>query len=191
MHRIVLTRVVLIAAAVVALAACGGSASSSTATSTTAGASGAGGANSAALRTCLSKHGVKLPANAGNGQPPAGGFNGQPPEGGFNGQPPSGGGTPPSFPGGADSSKLQAALKACGGGTGFRPGANSQAFQAYASCMRDHGVDIGSAAGGPPSTTAGGTSPTTIDRNSSKFVAANKTCRALLPSTTPTTAASK
>ena len=126
------------------------------------------------MTECLKQHGVTLPAgfgDRGNGGPPAGG------------PPPSfpAGGTPGSLPGGVDQQKLQSAFKACGGGNGFPGGGggrNSQAFQAYTSCLGDHGVKV------PKQT---GTTPPTFDRNSAAFVAANKVCAALLPTPSTTT----
>jgi hypothetical protein len=171
----------LLAAAPLLLAACGGGgakANASDSPTTT------GNANNSAFTKCLSEHGVTVPA--GNGGPPGG--NGAPPNGSRpdfgNGQ-----GTPPrgSFPGG-NNSKFQEAFSACrsklpnggNGGPGF--GQNSQAFQAYTSCLKDHGVKT-------PSTNGSAADPGAIGRLQSdpKFAAANKTCRALLPARNGTT----
>jgi hypothetical protein len=104
-----------------------------------------------------------------------------------------------SFPGGPNGSvdpATQAALQACaslrpqggngfgGNGTGNR-GANSQALQAYFSCLKDNGVNV-------PDTTAPNGPPPSIDRSSPAFAAANAKCQVLLPqrgngSTTTTT----
>jgi hypothetical protein len=140
----------------------------------------------------LSDHGVTLPAGfgqgGGNGGPPA---NGSRPDFGSG----NGSGTPPrgSFPGSTDP-KFQQAFSACrsqlpnGGRGGFGGGANSQAFQAYTSCLRDHGVNV-------PTTTAGGSATPGSRPNfqdDPKFASANQTCRALLPTngSTPTTSGS-
>jgi hypothetical protein len=178
----------LVAAAIV-LAACGGSsghsAAASTAPTTTTTVQGRGGRGFAltAFTTCMSSHGVtiKLPnRRPGNGTPPSttpgetrpagsgGGFGG----GGF------GGGnfanrfkTPPA---GVDPTLYKNALAACmsklptGGGAGG--GFNSSAFQAYRSCLKDHGVTL---------PTTGGASG--INRNDPKVQAAMKTCQPLLP----------
>ena len=70
------------------------------------------------------------------------------------------------------------ARRTAGGGSGG--GANAQAFQAYMSCLRDHGVTV-------PTTTPGSTPRGRPGgrlgrvRNDPKFAAANKTCQALLP----------
>jgi hypothetical protein len=90
----------------------------------------------------------------------------------------------------------QAALQACAslrpqGGNGFggngtgNPAGNSQALQAYFSCLKDNGVDV-------PDTTATNGTPPSIDRSSPAFAAANAKCQVLLPqrgdgSTTTTT----
>ena len=166
------------------LASCGGGSSSDRARTTTpptsTGSAGSG-AITAALRDCLKSHGVELPAGVGNGQ---GGFPGPGAAdgGGANGA------TPPSLPSGFDPEKMQQAFKDCGGSfpNGGSPGgANSQAFQAYTSCLRDHGVKV------PTSSSTPGAFPN-FDRTSSSFVAANKVCRALLPSpsASPSTTAS-
>jgi hypothetical protein len=84
--------------------------------------------------------------------------------------------TPPP---GVNAAQYSAALNACRSqlpnGGNF---ANSSAFQAYRSCLQDHGVSM-PARGGFGS----------LNRNDPKIAAALKTCRALLPSrgTTPTT----
>jgi hypothetical protein len=91
---------------------------------------------------------------------------------------------------------MQKALKACqslrpkgGGRGGFGGGnaANSQALQAYRSCLSDHGVTLpaggfGRRNGGSTTTTvAGAPVPTTIDRNSPTYQAAAQACAALAP----------
>jgi len=192
----------LLAAALV-LAACGGgsshAASANTApTTTTVPGRGRGGFSLTAFTTCMSSHGVtiKLPTRPGNGnggppsttpgetrpQRPAGG-------GGFGGF--GGGNLADRFktaPAGVDPTKYAAAFAACqsqlptggGGGGAF----NSTAFQAYRSCLADHGVKL-------PATGGFGN----INRNDPKVQAAMKTCQALLPAggfgrTTTTTAPS-
>jgi hypothetical protein len=161
---------VLALAAPLALSACGGGAKAASAGSGTT-TTVKGSTSRTALSACLKQHGVALPAGFGNG--------GGPPSGGTPGSIPAGA-TPGSLPGGVDQQKLQAAFKACGGTGGGFPGGgqNSQALQAYTSCLSDHGVKI-------PKQTGSGTPPT-FDRNSSTFVAANKVCSALLPNTTTT-----
>src|SRR5258708_34396641 len=152
-----------------ALAACGGgssrtspSANASTTTTVTGGS-----AQQTALGDCLQKRGITLPAGFGNGG------NG-PRSGGTPGSFPAGG-TPRSLPAGVDAQKLRSAIQACGGTGGFPGGGQrGQAFQAYTSCLSDHGVKVPARTGSGP--------PTTIDRKSTTFVAANKVCAALLPS---------
>jgi hypothetical protein len=176
---------VLALAAPLAFAACGGSsgASSTSGSSSTTSSAASGSANRAEIQSCLKQHGVDLPVNAGQG-------NGGPP-GGLD---PSQGGAPPSLPGGANLQKLQDALKACGvNGNGAFPGggspANRQAFQAYSSCMKDHGVDFPTPGAGG----SGGSTPSTADRTSQTFKTANDVCKVLLPAgaangSSPTTA---
>lgn len=110
-----------------ALAACGGSGSSSgTSTSTSSAASdgtapgGAGLFSSAAVQTCLKAAGIAVPTggarpsgSAGAGEVPSGIHPSDAPAPGGGAMPsgtrPAGGGL-----GGADSAKVEAALKACG-----------------------------------------------------------------------------
>jgi hypothetical protein len=183
---------------VVGAAACGGSSSAKAAatTTTTTAAGGRAGAL-AAYRTCLSQHGVNLPKRTPRtGGPPSsgtgtagGGFGG----GGFGGGGFGGGGlggTPRSLPPGVTASQYAAAQKACAsklptGGFG-RGGLGSPAFQAYTSCLRDHGVTI---PGATTQTTTAGSPRPTFNRNDPKFVAANQICRALLPTSSTTTSA--
>jgi len=176
--RITLLLAVLGAVAL-ALTACGGGGSNAGASSTsTTPASGA--RNNSAFTKCLSEHGVTLPT--GNLNPPSGG-DGNPPSGGSPAGGPSGSGGPP--PGGflgGNNSKTQQAFSACrsklpSGGRG-RFGQNSQAFQAYTSCLKDHGVTVPSGPSG-----ASGANPGSFRalQSDPEFAAANKTCQVLLP----------
>lgn len=89
--------------------------------------------------------------------------------------------TPPA---GVDATKYKAALAACKsklptGGGNFQ---NNTAFQAYTSCLKDHGVTLPAAG-----------AARALDRNDPKVKAAMKTCQPLLPAggfgrTTTTTA---
>jgi hypothetical protein len=173
MHTRLLRYGVLALSAPLALSACGGGSSSKAAASGSTTTTVKGSTSRTALSDCLKQHGVTLPAGFG------GGGNGGPPPSGTPGSPPAGG-TPGSLPAGVDQQKLQAAFKACGGtGNGFPGGGqNSQAFQAYTSCLSDHGVKV------PKQT---GSTPATFDRTSAAFVAANKVCAALLPTRSTTT----
>jgi hypothetical protein len=125
-----------------------------------------------AFQSCLSKHGLKLPARGGSGGPPSG----------FSG------GTPPSFGGSggfAGNSKAQAALKACarlqpkGGFPGGAGGSSSTTLAAYRNCMKLHGVTV-------PSVTPGSSAspPSTVDTSSPTYQAAQAACKALLPTGT-------
>jgi hypothetical protein len=187
----------LLAAGLV-LAACGGGGSShpasaapTTTTSTTV-AGGRGGVALAAFRSCMSSHGVALatrPRGASGARTPPSTTPGET-------RPPGGGGgfgggnfanrfnTPPA---GVDPTKYKAALAACRSKlpTGTGNALNNSAFQAYRSCLKDHGVTL-------PAT--GGTG--SINRSDPKVQTAMKTCQPLLPaggfgrSTTTTTAPS-
>ena len=188
-------------AAGLVLAACGGgsnhSAGASNAPTSTTAPSGPGGASGpgaalTAFRTCMSDHGVTIATRPrGAGGPPSttpGDTRPPRPDGGLG----FGGGnfanrfnTPPA---GVDPTKYKNALAACrsklptfnGGGA-----LNSTAFQAYRSCLSDHGVKL-------PTTGGFGN----INRNDPKVQTALKTCQPLLPAgfgrrgtTTTTTAA--
>ena len=187
----------LLAAGLV-LAACGGSshpataASTSTTSTTVAGGRGGGRAGAAltAFRSCMSSHGVTLATRprGASGAPSTTPGETRPSGGGGGG---FGGGnfanrfnTPPA---GVDPTKYKAALAACRSKlpTGTGNALNNTAFQAYRSCLKDHGVTL-------PAT--GGTG--SINRNDPKVQTAMKTCQPLLPaggfgrSTTTTTAPS-
>jgi hypothetical protein len=171
----------LLAAGLV-LAACGGSSSHSASanpvgtTETTVGGNGRSGSALTAFRSCMSSYGITLPTRVRTGPP------------GDGGSPPSttpgetrprglgfGGGnlanrfaTPPA---GVDPAKYATALAGCKSKlpTGGNP-LNNSAFQAYRSCLQDHGVTL--------STTGGAGS---INRNDPKVKAAMTKCQALLP----------
>lgn len=164
---------VLAATAVtLAVAACGSS-SNTKSSPTSANASGAAGAT-ANVAACLRKHGVTLPAG-GNGQPPAGG----PPPGGASGGPPNGSGSAPAgFPGGANASKFQAALKACGVKVPARPNGarlSRGAIQKYVACVRQHGYRLAN----PNFSGKGPVFPAGI-RSNTKFQKASAQCQSLL-----------
>ncbi len=193
----------LAALSIVLLAACGGGGSTAAASSpddsantTSASADGAP-ADMQKFLDCMKEQGVELPdggrfQQGAGGEAPPGTFQlgqGQPGQGqpgqGQQGQ--AGNGSPPaSF----DSSKLQAAQEACGdllpeganfGGPGGFGGANgggvdTSAFDAYRSCMSDHGVTIPERQDNQPAQP-----PASIDRNSDSFKAANDVCASLLP----------
>ena len=108
-------------------------------------------ADRTAFRTCLQQHGITLPSRAPGSFGQGGGQGGQ----GFAGGPggPAGAQGGQGFAGGQGNSQaFQDAIKACGGANfgGFRPGGagpNSAAFQAYRSCLSDHGVTLPTAGG--------------------------------------------
>lgn len=165
----------LVLAAALLLAACGGG-SSSTATSTNSAATtkqgGSTSSRFASLQACLKKQGINFSAptgGSGSGGPPSGGA------GGF------------KLPEGVSRSKLQEALKKCGGGgfpKGARSGFNSAsartALTKYASCMRENGVNLptpNTSGSGPVFDTKG------IDTSSEKFKKARKACQSDLKGT--------
>lgn len=182
----------LVVPAAVALAACGNSSKSPTATTTAAATSVAGGASAKAgtttgttitkvragasapvrqssLRKCLRKQGITLPT----------------PKPGQHGGPFGPGG--PKLPSGMTQAQLGTALAKCAGQTagGFRghplrlrPGAK-QAFNSFAACMRQNGVDLPApnlSGKGPVFSTKG------VNAAGAKFRAAEIKCRRLLVS---------
>jgi hypothetical protein len=195
----------ILAAACLGLGACGGSSgtssnaavtatkgsagATSTSTTSTGGAStgtssnpgstaGAGQGRFEAVRECLQKNGVTLPKSTpGSGPPTGGAF-------------PGGGAGQPALPKGVTRAQFQAAVAKCNGNFGARfghaggPGARgvtSPVFRAalakYATCLRQHGIDIpapNTSGKGPIFSTKG------IDTASTKFKAAAIQCRASL-----------
>lgn len=194
MHNVRKSRLAMLGgllAAGLVLAACGGGsthpASASPAPTTTTPGRGGGAGTVAAFRSCMSSHGVTLATRpgGGNGGPPSttpGDTRPQGAGGGFGGNPGNRFNTPPA---GVDPTKYATALAACRSLLPTGNGANNTAFQAYRSCLQDHGVTL-------PAT--GGTG--SINRNDPKVQAALKTCQPLLPAgggrgtTTTTTAPS-
>lgn len=182
--------VAVLASGALLLAACssGGSGSSGpkAASSTTAPASPSASraADMAAYRDCLAQHGVKLPsfspgagrASDGPGGRPSGRPSGR---GGF------GGGGFPGFGGASADPATQKALQAC---QSLRPqfdrggGADSSAFQAFTSCLKDHGVTLPTTSPSPGSTARPrGMYGAGLDTSDPRTAAAYDTCKALLP----------
>ncbi|HEV7527384.1 MAG TPA: hypothetical protein VGO29_00630 [Solirubrobacteraceae bacterium] len=169
--------------ACVALAACGSSGSGSTSaantssTSSTNKAAGQGAGRFTALRSCLQKQGITLPA------PPSGG--GRPPGAAGAAGPGARRGLQP--PAGVSQSQFEGALKKCGAGN--RPpggGLNSASARAglvkYAACLRQNGVNVpepNTTGKGPVFNTAG------IDTTSSKFKSAQSKCQSDLKGAFP------
>jgi hypothetical protein len=140
-----------------------------------------------AYRSCMKAHGVKLPATSfrpggasgaprGSGAP--GGNDGQNASGASSasGAPGRGFGNgnfvPRNLPKGVTTAQYAAARKACMSKLptgGFGPQSSTQ-FQAYLSCLRDHGVTV---------PTNGGLRA--LDRNDPTYQAANTICGVLLP----------
>ena len=171
--------------ACVTLAACGSSASNSSSARKSsptspqeAGAPGPG--RFAALRACLQKQGITLPA------PPAG-VSRLPRTPGEAG--PGGGAAGFQLPKGVTRAQYQAALKKCRAGNfapGNGPGFNSPTARAalvkYASCLRQNGINVPA-----PNTTASGPVFNTkgIDTSSTKFKAAEGKCQSELKGVFP------
>jgi hypothetical protein len=191
-HRRLIAAVPLVLLASLVLAACGSSSSSSTSTSAAAasssgtgatGTTGArrGGARFAALRECLEKNGITLPARKA-GARPQGATGGTRPPGGAGGVL-GGGGAGPTLPKGVTRAQYEAALKKCGGSNFFGGGAGARrnfnspertaALDKFASCMRQHGVNLPA-----PNTT--GTGPVfdtkSINTTSAAFRTAETAC---------------
>jgi hypothetical protein len=170
-----LFRTALLAIAVAAgllLAACGGkSGTGSTSTNAAAASAVAPKARAAALRTCLQKYGITLPAPTQ--RPSRTTPDGQPP----NGQPRR----LFELPKGVTRAKLQEAMKKCGGGFGraggFAAQRDPQALAKFAACMRTNGIDLpkpDTTGKGPVFDTSG------IDTRSAKFRNAESKCRSKL-----------
>jgi hypothetical protein len=181
---------VVVLSGCLALAACGGSSSKSSssganAAATGAAANGASGPSGptgafagrfAALRECLQKNGVTLPARTPGQRPSFGG--------GF-----PGAGAGPRLPAGVSREQFEAAMKKCGGSAGFRRfgpsggfGASgrfrspafTQALTKFAACMRENGVNL-------PAPNTSGSGPvfntTGVDTKSPQFTSALAKCR--------------
>lgn len=163
--------------ACVALAACGSSASGTSSASTTSSTStnkagGQGSSRFTALRSCMQKQGITLPAPPSGAARPQGAPAGGAPGGGPRGlQPPEG----------VSQAQFEAALKKCGGGKppqGAGGALNSASARAglvkYATCLRQNGINVPE-----PNTTGNGPvfNTTGIDTSSSKFKAAQGKCQ--------------
>jgi hypothetical protein len=175
--------------ACVGLAACGGSSSTSTSTTNASANTSAAKTSTtpnrspgrfAALRECLQKNGVTLPAPT-PGQAGQGHFLRSP-----------GGGQ--QLPKGVTRAQLQAAMKKCGaperafgpGGQAARRRFGSPAFRtaltAFAACMRSNGVNLP-----PPDTSGTGPVFSTkgVNTASATFKAASAKCQSVLRSAFP------
>jgi hypothetical protein len=175
--RLAVIAVVLTAGAV--LAACGGSSTSTAASKTTATKAASGSARFSSLRECLKKQGITLPQR----KPGTTGQPGGPGAGGLLGGGGSGG---PALPSGVSREQFEAARKKCGGATtGRGPGGAGRlssptakkSLTAFASCMRENGVNLptpNTSGSGPVFNTKG------INTKSATFTAASKKCSSLL-----------
>ncbi|MFJ4407065.1 hypothetical protein [Streptomyces sp. NPDC088910] len=160
--------------------------SSSSPSSSAKGASG-GAQDMAAYRDCLSQHGVKLPSFSGRPSDRASGRPSGRPSGGFGG----GSGGFGGFGGESADPATQKAMEACAslrpqfnGQRGGGPGGDSSAFQAFTSCLKDHGVTLPTPS---PTTRRGGFGFGFGDLNTSdpKTAKAYTTCKPLLPTRPP------
>lgn len=186
----IIAATLFVGVAALALAACGGSGTPSagaTPTSSTTKPASSATATLAAYRSCMAKHGVTLPtrpagaapAGTGSATPDSGSGSGSGQRGSFRGQ----------LPAGVTQSQMDAARQACASLRPKRSGQgafNSQAFQAYRSCMADHGVTLperpANGSSGSSTTPSSSTAPpVTIDRSSPAYQAAAAVCRPLLP----------
>jgi hypothetical protein len=169
LHRL-LAAVAIASAVVVAIAGCGSSGKSTSTSATNSSSTKQGASRTdrfASLRACLQKEGINLPSAPSGGQP------------GKGGPPGAGGGF--KLPQGVSQSKLQEAMKKCGGG-GFpgaaRRGFNSSTARAaltkYASCMGQNGVNLSTpntSGSGPIFNTKG------VDTSSAAFKKAQQKCQ--------------
>ncbi|SEN46248.1 hypothetical protein SAMN05216267_1005229 [Actinacidiphila rubida] len=182
----------LAASGALLLTACSSSSGSSADAKPSGSASGSpassknGAASMEAYRQCLQQHGVNLPSfqgrSPGQGRP-SGAPSGRP-SGGFGGR---GGGGFPGFGGASADPATQKALDAC---KSLRPqfngrggaGGGSSAFQAFASCLKDHGVTLPTASPGATNRPGGGFGALRgINTADPKTAKAYDTCKALLP----------
>ncbi|SHL58896.1 hypothetical protein [Actinacidiphila paucisporea] len=186
--------VAVFASAALLLAACSSGASGSPAADAKSSGSASASANASAsgsmtaYRDCLSQHGVQLPSfsprTGGTGRPsgrPTGG-------GGF-----GGGGFGGGFGGASADPKTQAAMQACEslrpqfsgrGGAGGAGGADSSAYQAFTSCLKDHGVTLPTSSASPGATNrprGGMFGAGALNTSDPKIAKAYTTCKALLP----------
>ncbi|WP_052397950.1 hypothetical protein [Streptomyces sp. NRRL F-5123] len=181
--------VAVLASGALLLAACsssGGSGSSDAKGTTSASASStaSGAADMAAYRDCLAKNGVQLPSfSPGAGRPsgrPSGMPSGRPTDGkGFRGG-------FPGFGGASADPKTQKAMQAC---ESLRPqfnrgagGADSSAFAAFTSCLKDHGVTLPTSSASPGANGRRGGMLGGLNTSDPKTAKAYTTCKALLPS---------
>jgi hypothetical protein len=123
---------------------------------------------------CLRQHGVDVPDRPPRTDTTAGPNGSSPPTSRTPGSRPPGTRPSTTLPPGVDAAALQAARQACQslmptGPNG--PGAQSPAFQAYASCLKDHGVTLPDGGG------FGG-----VNRDDATFKAADTICAPLRPS---------
>jgi hypothetical protein len=159
------------------LAACGSSASSSTSTASTSSSSssksaqGPGSSRFAALRSCLAKQGITLPAPSANRPPAGAGATGQAgPPGGAGGF---------QLPKGVSRTQYQEAIKKCGGGSfagagRFNSATSKTALTKFVACMRENGVTLptpNTSGNGPVFDTKG------INTSSAAFKSAESKCR--------------
>jgi hypothetical protein len=179
--------------ACLALAACGSSggstsASTTTATGTSGTKAGSGSSRFTALRSCLQKQGITLPARpsgapGGSGGPGGPGGSGAP---GFPGGTGARRGLQP--PEGVSQAKFDEALKKCGGSFRGRGSANLNsataraALTTYAACLRSNGVNVpapNTSGNGPIFNTKG------INTSSAQFKTAQSKCRSDLKGAFP------
>lgn len=182
--------------ACIGIAACGGSSkndsasttdtstsSSTTATPSNGGQTGAATGRFAAVRSCLQKEGINLPAGSAGQRPPGAG-NGGPPHGGGSLGGRGRGRFAHQLPKGLSREKLTKALSKCGAHFGtsrqgfFHSSKAKAALEKFAQCMSENGVKLpapNTSGHGPVFDTKG------IDTAGSKFKDAEAKCQTQLP----------
>ena len=190
---------VLASGALLLLSACGSNSGSSSAASATSSgtssaapsASGSASGDAAQAmskyRDCLTQHGVTMPSFSPGAGRHSGAPSGRPSGGAGGGRGGFGGG----FGGSSADPKTAAAMQACeslrpqisGQRAGGAGGADSTAFKAFTSCLKDHGVTLPTPSPGATNgARAGGFGGTRgLNTADPKTAKAYDTCKALLP----------
>jgi hypothetical protein len=170
-------------ALLVGAVACGGSGKASPTPVAAADGTTTTLAPDAAYTACLRQHGVNVPDRAPRTDTTQGNGGSTPPSSRPPGSRPPGSRPSTTLPPGVDAAAFQAARDACKSlmpGPGANgPGAQSGAFQAYASCLKDHGITL------PDNGGFGG-----VNRDDPAFKAADTICAPLRPAPSSTSSTS-
>lgn len=136
-----------------------------------------------AYTACLRQHGVNVPDRAPRTDTTQGAGGSTPPSSRPPGSRPPGSRPSTTLPPGVDAAAFQAARDACQSlmpGPGANgPGAQSGAFQAYASCLKDHGITLPDGGGFNG-----------VNRDDPAFKAADTICAPLRPTPSSTSSTS-